>query len=377
MSPYIWFSGATDITGRNLATALNIQGGTTAPGAGAKTVICWGTKTKESVSFPAGVKVLNNPDAIRKNRNKFESTTALCTALNIGGAKHVAAVRSADTVMAALSSGEISLPLIGRRKYHQGGKGFWPCPTIVQVKEALALPSEDRAQYFQEMIPVKTEYRLHVFGDDVIHAVKKVKRTAAEFEAAFIEDELNRQKTLAEKNNNPFDEATALTMLKRQAKNATAGGPNMLLRSNRLGWKFSIITKYSNGLKDVAVAAVKALGLDFGAVDACVAEDGNVYVFEVNTGPGLEATSFDKYVAAFKVALSGAKSAKTAAQTVSATAEPAPTTAVKPGASGRKQLLTEQVGRLQQMLADVEDGNEQELATIERLGRTLIFGSSE
>lgn len=370
-NPYMWFSPATDITGNKLREALNIAGGKTKPTSAHDVVIGWGAKTKENVSFPAGTTVLNHPDAIRKNRNKFESILAMTDVLNVGDTKHVAKVVPAESVISAISSGTISLPLIGRRKYHQGGKGFWPCPTIVQVKDALSLPEKERAQYFQEMIPVETEYRMHVFGDKVIHAVKKVKRTAAEFEEAFVEDELNRQKSLAAKNGNAFDEDTAKIMLKRQAKNATAGGPNMLLRSNRLGWKFSIVKKYKKDLADVAIAAVKALGLDFGAVDVCTAEDGNHYVFEVNTGPGLEATSFDKYVEAFRNVLDGNAVTKTkpAAKTASAVS--------KTNFPGRKQLMSEQISRLQKMLEDVEDGNEEELATIERLGKTLIFGTTE
>ena len=365
--PYIWFSPATDITGNNLKNALAISGGKTKPASKHKTVICWGAKTKEATSFPAGTKVLNHPDAIRKNRNKFESVVIMAEALNADGATHVAKAVSAENVLTLIESGDIKLPLIGRRKYHQGGKGFWSCPTIVQVKEALTLPEKERAQYFQEMIPVKTEYRLHVFGDAVIHAVKKVKRTAAEFEAAFIEDELNRQKSLAAKNGNPFDEETAKIMLKRQAKSATAGGPNMLLRSNRMGWKFSIVKKYSKDMAAIAIAAVKALKLDFGAVDVCIAEDGNPYVFEVNTGPGLEATSFDKYVEAFKEKLSGKAATKPATEPVTTAPKTADTFK-----DARKQLMLEQIERYKTMLSEA---NDEELDTVERVGKTLIFGS--
>lgn len=366
-TPYIWFSPATDITGNNLKTALSIFGGKTKPASKHKTVICWGAKTKEATSFPAGTKVLNHPDAIRKNRNKYESILAMTEALNVDGVKHIAKVVPAESVISALSSGTISLPLIGRRKYHQGGKGFWSCPTIVQVKEALALPEKERAQYFQEMIPVKTEYRLHVFNGEIIHAVKKVKRTAAEFEAAFIEDELSRQKKLWEKNNqDTFNEEQAREMIRRQAKNATAGGPNMLLRSNRMGWKFSIVTKYNKDMAKVAIDAVKALGLDFGAVDTCITEAGTTHVFEVNTGPGLEATSFDKYVEAFKKALTNGATVKTTSKHAAAPK------AANTDVDSKKQLMLEQIERYKTMLSEASGD---ELDTIERVGKTLIFGS--
>lgn len=49
-----------------------------------------------------------------------------------------------------------------------------------------------------------------------------------------------------------------------------------------------------------AIMAVAALGLDFGAVDLAVNLAGDVRVFEVNTACGLEGTTLEKYVEAFK-----------------------------------------------------------------------------
>jgi len=50
----------------------------------------------------------------------------------------------------------------------------------------------------------------------------------------------------------------------------------------------------------VALAAVSALGLDFGAVDIIYNEHENqYYVLEVNTAPGLEGTTVEKYAEAF------------------------------------------------------------------------------
>ena len=55
----------------------------------------------------------------------------------------------------------------------------------------------------------------------------------------------------------------------------------------------------SDTLKEAAVKAVNSLGLDFGAVDICEDEEGNPYVFEVNTAPGIEGTTVEKYHTAF------------------------------------------------------------------------------
>lgn len=49
-----------------------------------------------------------------------------------------------------------------------------------------------------------------------------------------------------------------------------------------------------------AIAAVVALGLDFGAVDIIVGKDGRAYVLEVNTACGLMGKTLDAYVNYFK-----------------------------------------------------------------------------
>ena len=50
-----------------------------------------------------------------------------------------------------------------------------------------------------------------------------------------------------------------------------------------------------------AVAAVVALGLDFGAVDVVYnVKEQKAYVLEVNSAPGLSGTTLDKYVEVFK-----------------------------------------------------------------------------
>lgn len=49
-----------------------------------------------------------------------------------------------------------------------------------------------------------------------------------------------------------------------------------------------------------AVAAVDCLGLDFGAVDIILGNDGAYYVLEVNTACGLQGSTLQAYVDAFK-----------------------------------------------------------------------------
>lgn len=68
------------------------------------------------------------------------------------------------------------------------------------------------------------------------------------------------------------------------------------IKSHRLGWKISYIGGAPEPVKKVALRAVKALRLDFGAVDVGVKEDGSPVVFEVNTCPGLDSGTLRLYV---------------------------------------------------------------------------------
>jgi len=352
---YIWYSSATDVTGKKLQEALGIKGGNKVPPATTEMVIGWGTKHDSPINFTPNTKMLNHPNSIRENRNKFEALKKLQT-------KEVSVAKFMDVndTTATLINNTIPLPVIGRTKYHQGGKGFWMCPTATHVRAAI----QDGAQYFQEMIEIKDEYRIHVFNDEIIYAVKKIKRTPEEFEEAFIEDEMSRQKKLAEKNNNPFDDATALHMLRRQAKNATAGGANMMIRSNKMGWKFSKVNTVPENIEVEAIKAVKALNLNFGAVDCCINNNNKVFIIEVNTGPGLEGTTFDNYVEAFNNFFEASVKKEKIQIIIKETNNDEPTTEAK--------MLSEQLKRLQLALNNCT--NREELMTLRKLGSSVLFG---
>lgn len=285
---YIWYSGATNVTGEKLAAALGCGHGRKKPVMKDHCmVIGWGAKTKEPVSL-GKLPTMNHPDMIRINRNKLES-------LKLMESKGVNIAPFSDNI-GTIGNGPVVLPVIGRTKYHQGGKGFWACPTMTHANAA----AQEGAQYFQNLIEITEEFRLHTFNDKVIYAVKKVKRTVEEIEAAYVRHELERQKNISEHQNESFDEAAVIPFLKRQAKKFAQDGANMLIRSNRLGWKFVRVKKPDVPMCKEAVKALKAIGLTFGAVDACIDVTGKPYVIEVNTGPGLEETPFDVWVETFK-----------------------------------------------------------------------------
>jgi hypothetical protein len=355
---YFWYSGATDVTGMKLVKALGASGGRKVPDTKKVcAVIGWGVKNSENVKFPEDLPFMNHPNNIRLNRNKYEALRAMST----GGVK-VAPFVLSMSVDEAIKDGDVKLPLIGRRKFHQGGKGFWHCPTRSHVKAAI----REGAEYFQNLIEIADEYRLHTFKScGVIHAVKKIQRTKEEMAEAFIRHELERQKNLAEKNNNPFDEATAKLILERQARKYAADGANMLIRSNRMGWKFVRSTDFPKALETEAIRSLSSIGLDFGAVDCCTDVNGDVWIIEVNTGPGLEGTAFNRWIAVFKDKIENLIKPKPVAEQ-----SEKKVVNDKSVDNGIKSGLMEKIELVRDMVDNAE--NEEEAAALERVFKRMF-----
>lgn len=127
------------------------------------------------------------------------------------------------------------------------------------------------AELYVKYIPKLHEYRVHVFSGNAIAIQQKRKREGVE---------------------QTPDEA--------------------LIRNAENGWVFCVdnvafTENTEQQVKDAAVAAVSALGLDFGAVDIIVGRDDNrPYVLEVNTAPGIESpTVLAAYVQAIGSVLNG------------------------------------------------------------------------
>ena len=339
---YIYYSGATDVTGKKLQDALGITGGADKP-ADKKLVIGWGAKTKKNMTFPAGVDVMNHPNQIKDNRNKFTTLQTLA-ASKVNVAKFV----DAEHVKASLKNKDgVSLPLVGRTNFHQGGKGFWLCLTMTHLDNAI----KEGAQYFQNYIDIVDEYRLHIFEGECIYAVKKVKRD--NMEEAFIEQHGEKIKNIANKQNKIMDEDTLQYALGRLAKGTP--NPDMIIRSNTRGWKFSHVKKPDANLVAEAVKALAAIKLNFGAVDCCIDADGKVWIIEINSGPGLQGTPFDAYVAAFEKVI--ASKGKPEVKKAPAKKVPAKKAAVVNGAGGgdKKALMRSKLDLMNEMLEVADD----------------------
>jgi hypothetical protein len=155
--------------------------------------------------------------------------------------------------------------------------------------------------YFRNHLEIADEYRLHVFQGVVINAQRKTERK--NLKEAFTSQHAERIKNNAAKKNLTLDEATINHVLGDIG--GRQGHANQIIKSNTKGWKFSQIklTNVKKNLKEIAITAVAAVGLDFAAVDCVMLEDGRAAIIELNTGPGLEGTSFEAYAKAFEVAI--------------------------------------------------------------------------
>lgn len=112
------------------------------------------------------------------------------------------------------------------------------------------------APLYTELIDSKAEYRVHVFAGKVIDYIKKRR----------------------ENDNEPV-------------------GDEKVIRSHQNGWIFTRENlRRLERVEQLAIESVEALGLDFGAVDIVMDQDGAVYTLEVNTAVAMENTTLDNYV---------------------------------------------------------------------------------
>lgn len=127
----------------------------------------------------------------------------------------------------------------------QGGSGI----TVVSLPEG-DIP---QAELYTQYVKKKKEFRVHVYGDKVICVQEKRKRNGVD--------------------------------------------ANPLIRSHGNGWVFCFKNIVEpDGLRVLGLAAVRAVGLDFGAVDIIYNEHQNkLYVLEVNSAPGLCPTTTEAY----------------------------------------------------------------------------------
>lgn len=129
---------------------------------------------------------------------------------------------------------------IGRSANHQGGHD---------------LVTNTGRDYYTRKMEFSREVRIHIFKDKSIHAGLKI----------------------AQPNAHPW------------------------IRSYDSGWRISYAhaRDIADSRRELAKQAIKALDLDFGAVDIGVIKGDNALVLEVNTAPGIEGETLEAYVDKF------------------------------------------------------------------------------
>jgi glutathione synthase/RimK-type ligase-like ATP-grasp enzyme len=291
---YLWNSSATSVTGPKIkeelcnrigdenAVTLTREKPETNRG---DTVICYGAKTNENVVFPRGVTVINHPNNIRINRNKFKALEKLDNNEDLTVPKFckIRGTSNANIKRMLEKTGMV----VARTKYHQMGRGLSICTTTEDVLRA----RDNDAFYIQVFIPTKKEYRLNVnFGKVDVASVKTV---VDEPEAAWLSAYKERVLKVVEDNPN---EALIDKVLEIVVKDMNF--PNFLVRSHNRGWTFkrANLNNVPNNLKTMAVKAVEKIGLDCGAVDCAVDLEGHPFIIEVNSGPALEGRTLTKFV---------------------------------------------------------------------------------
>ena len=201
-----------------------------------KVVLNWGN-AKDHPAFKTA-KVINKPEAVAVASNK----TLTFKALEKAGVSHVPFTTSKETAQKWLQEGAV---VFARTNSGHSGSG------IEIVEPGQTLPNKP---LYTKYIKKKKEFRVHVFKDKIVDVQEKRRKSDTQIDEPRI-------------------------------------------RSNHNGYVFcheNIVEP--KGLRELAVSAVSACGLDFGAVDIIWNEKSNKsYVLEINTAPGLAPSTVEKY----------------------------------------------------------------------------------
>lgn len=214
-----------------------------APEAGSA-IICWGTPLPEL----DGVRVVN---ALEKSLNKLQEATTLT-----GAGVPTITVGAHDPRRISYDK-YVKAGYLPRQFQHVGGND-------------LLNMDKNRVDYWSKQETFLEEYRIHSFDGRSIRAGKKVHRDGFKLvEAADFKPNV--------------------------------GLVHPWIRSFDGGWRIVYDGfKSTSDMRNAAHAAVKALGLTFGAVDVAKRMNGTFCVLEVNSAPGLEGNTTTAYVKAFE-----------------------------------------------------------------------------
>lgn len=238
-------------SGKDLATLLNIlrvkPDGDYVPRIG-QVVLNWGNGKNPDWLARANarsVRILNKPDNVNIASNKLSAFQVLQRA-------GVATPEFTTDMSVAARWLNNSFTVVERHILRgNSGEGI----RIANLDDSDMPSNITRAPLYTRFIPKTAEFRVHVFNGQVIDYIEKKKVTSDRRPANF----------------------------------------NKYVSSTTCGWVFSRTdVRDMPEVRQIAVKAVNALGLDFGAVDV-VYYEGRPYVLEVNTAPGLAGTTLTSY----------------------------------------------------------------------------------
>lgn len=235
---YVLFSRPSSGTGRLIRAELGCHGGMPNHYAQQRTSIRL-VRWGCSMGEDAAI-TLNPKEAVALAANKLQSLRAMKEA----GVN----VPRFDITPTGFREGST---ILGRRTSGYGGRDI----EILDGPHTRAIYSD----FFTEYVPCVREMRLHIFRGELIGAQNK------RYEGDGNEDSIR-------------------------------------IRNHDNGYVFvPLIESRPNASRiEAGVSALKALGLDFGAVDLGITEDGKEVVFEVNSAPGLSERFLDIYTEAIR-----------------------------------------------------------------------------
>ena len=208
-------------------------------------LINWGA-SEFNRQFVADV-VLNKPAKVKIASNKLLSFQAF-------GDKVWVPPWTTDDETAALWHADGKDIVLRHKLTGHSGEGIEIIHSDMEFDDA-------KAPLYVQYIPKKEEYRIHVNQEQVFFVQRK-----------------------ARKNDVPDEKV------------------NWKVRNHQNGFIYANKdVEVAEVAKKYAIEAIKAIGLDFGAVDIIYnAKNDAWYVLEVNTAPGLSGTTLEKYVEQFK-----------------------------------------------------------------------------
>lgn len=233
---FLLYHDSTDTTGRKLGQYLGIDHGKQVSGE-YDTLIRWGSRVHAGMAQPNTV--LNERRAIGNSSDKYGALEQLSD-----NDVPVPRFTKRRERLGPSSDDYITYPALGREQSHSQGTDI---ELILQQRDAYLTDNH----HFVDYIPTELEYRMHVIDGEVIKVHEKRQRHEAENHA--------------------------------------------YIRNYETGYVF-LNPRERPPADSIALDAVDALGLDFGAVDVIRAEEsGDEYVLEVNSAPSLDENNLRRY----------------------------------------------------------------------------------